>query len=115
MGPILDPEEFKKNLEEKVGRDLDSSDFLIYFEEGKKMFPGKSTWQNPANYPAMRVDLEASNKHCIFYNDSIRCCTVYDIRPSICRDYFCDYLKNSLTPKPKGPDSNVTETPNFEV
>ena len=27
---------------------------------------------------------------CIYFNENTRKCTIYDHRPKVCRDYFCD-------------------------
>ena len=30
--------------------------------------------------------------HCIFYNPVDKCCIIYGIRPSVCKDYTCSYM-----------------------
>ena len=93
LGAVKDEEEFLKNLSMKFGREVKREEVLIDFEEGKKLFPNKQSWQNPNNYPAIKVNTEDPAKYCIFYNKTIRACGIYEIRPSMCRKYECDYLK----------------------
>ena len=42
----------KKIRVEKIERE----EIFVDYEEGKNMFPNKSTWQNQSSYPAFRVD-----------------------------------------------------------
>ena len=93
IGPIKDFETFLKNLSLKLGREVFKKDVFIEYEEGKNLFPKRPMWQIKENYPALRVDLDSTRKFCIFYNQSLRYCTVYDIRPETCINFMCDYLK----------------------
>lgn len=96
IGPHPDTEDFIKNLSEKFGRKIEYKDVFIDYEEGSQLFPNKSVWQSKENYPALRVDSNNPRLPCIFYNTTMRACSVYDIRPKTCREYECDYLsKNS--------------------
>jgi len=95
MGPALDWKEFLKNISLKIGREIGFSEVFYTYEEGSKLFPDRSVWQNPDNFPAFKVDLNSPRKPCIFYNQSIRSCSVYEIRPETCRIYSCDYLKST--------------------
>ena len=95
IGPHHDTEEFIKNLSEKLGREVNEDDVFIKFEEGSRMFPNKSAWQNPDSYPAFRVDFYNPKLPCIFYNTKLKFCTIYDVRPKTCRDYEREYLSNN--------------------
>jgi Fe-S-cluster containining protein len=95
IGPHHDTEEFVKNLSEKIGREINEDDVFIKFEEGSRMFPNKSAWQNPDSYPAFRVDFYNPKLPCIFYNTKLKFCTIYDVRPKTGRDYECEYLSNN--------------------
>ena len=95
IGPHHDTEEFIKNLSEKLGREVNEDDVFIKFEEGSRMFPNTSAWQNPDSYPAFRVDFYNPKLPCIFYNTKLKFCTIYDVRPKTCRDYECEYLSNN--------------------
>ena len=71
------------------------------FEEGSRLFPERSSWQNPNSYPALKIDIEKERKPCIFYNSTLRSCSIYDIRPQICRKYYCQFLFDVLHPVDK--------------
>ena len=95
IGPHLDTEDFIKNLSSKLGREIYEEDIFIGYEEGKKLFPYKTAWQNRDSYPAFRVDFFNPKLPCIFYNTKIKACSIYDIRPQTCREYECEYLSNN--------------------
>jgi Fe-S-cluster containining protein len=95
MGPALDWDIFLEKLSSKIGRDIEFSEVFYTYEEGSKLFPDRPVWQNSNNFPAFKVDLNSPRKPCIFYNQSIRSCMVYEIRPETCRSYSCDYLKSN--------------------
>ena len=88
-------EDFIKKLSLKLGREIQEEEIFINYDEGSKLFPNKSTWQNPESYPALRVDFFNPKLPCIFYNTKIKACTMYDIRPNTCVIYECDYLANN--------------------
>ena len=97
IGPIHDSHEFLERLKQKYpGTELNWDDVFIGYEEGSKLFPNKSHWQNPSNYPCLRVNKDTNVLPCVFYNTAIKCCTVYDIRPQTCKSFFCEYLRNML-------------------
>ena len=95
IGPHSDSSEFLDRLSEKLGREILSKEVFYSYEEGKVLFPNKSTWQNPDNYPCLRLDLLNPKLPCIFYNSSVRACMIYDIRPNTCIEYECEYLSNN--------------------
>ena len=97
IGPHPDAEEFIEKLSNKLGREIEYREVFVDYEEGKTLFPNKSTWQNPNSYPAFRVDFYNPRLPCIFYNTKVRACSMYDIRPTTCQEYECEYLTNSLT------------------
>lgn len=86
MGRIEDYEEFLQ----KVDRTF--SEVFMTYEEGSKLFPEKSVYQDPNNYPAFRLNFLDQGLPCIFYKNNK--CSVYDIRPRSCREYLCQYLKD---------------------
>ena len=95
IGPHHDTEDFIKKLSSKLGREIQEEEIFINYDEGSKLFPSKSTWQNPESYPALRVDFFNPRLPCIFYNTKIKACTMYDIRPNTCEIYECDYLASN--------------------
>jgi Fe-S-cluster containining protein len=91
---VRDGDVFVAKLSQHFGRPVARSEVLIDFEEGRRMFPERSMWQNPAHYPALRSVAEAPYA-CQFYAED-RGCTVHELRPQLCRDYECDWLKDTL-------------------
>jgi Fe-S-cluster containining protein len=92
IGPILDSDEFLERINGKLERRFEKSDIFVEFEEGKNLFPDRSVWQDPGNFPALRVDVGKSQLPCIFYNTHGKFCSVHDIRPKSCQDYFLPSL-----------------------
>ncbi len=92
IGTHGDAEEFVKRVSEKFGREVQFEEIFIEYSEGKKIFPNKSSWQNPNSYPCLRLDFLHPNLPCIFYNNKLGACSVYDIRPTTCATFECDYL-----------------------
>lgn len=95
IGPVNDVDRVLKDLSKKLDRAVLREEVFIDFEEGRELFKDKKVWQEETSYPALRVDLEHSRLPCIFYNNSLKACSIYDSRPGICRNYKCDYLKHS--------------------
>lgn len=96
IGPVTDSERFLADLNAGTGRGYTHQDVFIDYEEGSAMFPDKSTWQSPANYPAMRVLPESKKAFpCMFLDDNMLC-GVHEIKPGICGAYRCPYLDNIL-------------------
>ena len=67
IGPHPDADEFIEILSKKLGREIEREEIFVDYEEGKNMFPNKSTWQNQSSYPAFRVDFYNPKLPCIFY------------------------------------------------
>lgn len=111
IGPIAETEEFLIRLNQKTGRNFQRKQIFIDYEEGKDLFPDKPTWQDSKNFPAMRVDFSKSKLPCIFYNTHAKFCSVHDIRPKTCQDYFCEYLMGEIGMKPKIQDSQDKDSP----
>jgi Fe-S-cluster containining protein len=95
IGPHHDTKDFIKRLSNKVGREIKEDDVFYTYETGRHTFPNKSEWQNPNNYPALKIDLNNTKSPCIFYNTVLKACTVYEIRPKTCAEYECEYLRNN--------------------
>ena len=94
IGPHTDTSNFLEKLSLKLGRSIKKEDVFLDFDEGSKLFPEKINWQNPNNFPALRVDTQNSRRPCIFYNLYTRSCMVYEIRPKTCREFECHYLSS---------------------
>lgn len=96
IGPHDDVEPFLQRLSKKFGREIKFEEVFYTFEEGSVLFPDKESWQDPNSYPALKVDLEKNRKPCVFYNTTLKSCSIYDIRPNTCKNYLCDYLHREL-------------------
>ncbi|MBK9144223.1 MAG: hypothetical protein IPM23_17140 [Candidatus Melainabacteria bacterium] len=97
IGKIHDPERFLKDLEEYLGEPVRYQDVFIDFREGSLMFPERSCWQNPDNYPALRVVSDPKRGFpCRFLKEN-GMCSVHEIKPQTCRSYYCDYLQDILS------------------
>ena len=89
-------EAFLERLRES-GRDAERSNVFIEYEEGRRLFPDRPCWQEPKNYPALRVSAEEAAVPCIYYDTSNARCSVYEIRPDVCRRYMCDPLRHLMS------------------
>ena len=95
LGPIPDSHETLARVQQQFpGIKVTWDDLFISYEEGHKLFPDKSTWQNPTAYPCMRVRPKDEMIPCVFYNMQLRCCQIYNSRSVICKNFKCDYLKS---------------------
>lgn len=93
IGPITDPERFLADLSKKLGQNIKHDDVFIEYEEGHKMFPDKTCWQEKKNYPAMRVIPDKERGYpCQLLSLDMKC-MVHSIKPKVCKEYLCDYLK----------------------
>jgi Fe-S-cluster containining protein len=99
LGPLRDGDvdAFLVDLGRQLGREVSCEEVFIDFEEGRALFLNRSGWQKPANYPALRVRPDVARIPCRFYESSTGACTVHDIRPTLCRNYLCDHLKNVIS------------------
>ncbi len=104
LGPIEDFAEVLKRLEERLGRPVPFAEVFIDYEEGRRLFPGKSSWQDPAHYPAMRVVPDApdapdtpdtpdtlTSYSCAFLKNGK--CSIHDIKPKVCAVFLCEYVQ----------------------
>lgn len=88
-----DVSQFLKLLSDKFGKTVTFDEVFLTYDEGKEIFKESDCWQNPHNYPALRIQTELYKQPCVFYNTALKACSVYDIRPKMCRSYGCDYFK----------------------
>ena len=91
IGPIVDPDAFLARLSEREGREVPREEVFIDYEEGRALFADRPTWQKESSYPAMRPDMADPSLGCRFLGDD-NLCTVHDIRPKTCAQYYCSHL-----------------------
>jgi Fe-S-cluster containining protein len=96
-GPVRDADVFLLDLGRLLRREVSREEAFIDFEEGRVLFPDRPSWQEPANYPALRVLPDVDWIPCRFYDKTAHACSVYDIRPAICRHFLCDHLKSVIS------------------
>jgi hypothetical protein len=97
IGPITDTERFLTDLSAKLGEKIKFEDVFVEYEEGHKMFPEKSCWQERKNYPAMRVIPDKGRGFpCQLLSLDMKC-MVHSIKPEVCAEYLCDYLKETVS------------------
>lgn len=95
IGPVRDAEASLARISQHLGRPLAFGEVFIDFEEGKSLFPERSTWQNPANFPAMRVEMDEAHG-CQYYDHATGGCGIYEARPNLCRGYQCGWLRETV-------------------
>lgn len=93
IGPVLDVDRVVAALSRLFRRTVLRAEVVVEFAEGCALFPERSHWQNRANYPAMRVRLDAAEHACVFYDGG---CTIYEQRPEACRRFVCEALQEQL-------------------
>lgn len=97
IGPIDDADAFLARLSEATGRAVPREEVFIEAEEGRALFPERKNWQAPQNYPALRVVTDHPHRPCRFYDVEGGRCSVYAIRPDVCRRFLCDPLQHLLS------------------
>lgn len=88
MGPIHDTIEVLEGVKKEKPW-VTWGDLFMEFGEGASMYPEKSVYQNTIHYPAMKIIDGA----CAAYNKHLRTCSIYENRPTTCRNYECGYLR----------------------
>ena len=95
IGPLTEDqvEKLLFDLRVMLNRKVERKEAVIDYEEGCDLFPTRSQWQNKNNFPCMRINLSNYRLPCVFYNIGSKKCNIYNNRPRLCKDFFCDYLK----------------------
>lgn len=75
------------------------SDVVIDFEEGQiigeKFFNGerKAVFLSKESYPILRFQIQGPRFACKFLTPNSGKCSIYEMRPGMCRGYLCQYIK----------------------
>lgn len=83
LGPIKDSDALLERYRQKVDQKAERKDLFIEYEEGKSLFPHLDCWQNPKNFPALRVDMDNPAHQCKFLGKFLgddKLCTIHEIR-----------------------------------
>ena len=91
IGKVKDDKELLERVQKKYDKNLTWNDLFIDYDEGSKMFPDKSDWQNKDLYPAMRVRPELEGSPCVFFDNG---CKIHEIKSDVCKEYKCQWLVN---------------------
>ena len=89
IGKVSDDKELLARVQKEYDKNLTWNDLFIDYEEGSKMFPDKSDWQNKDLYPAMRVRPELEGSPCVFFDNG---CKIHEIKSDVCKNYKCQWL-----------------------
>jgi Fe-S-cluster containining protein len=96
QGPVNDTETVLAYLSAESGRAVPYDEVFVEMEEGRALFPDRLSWQNSANFPALRpVSDKAGGYPCRFLAGN-GLCRIYDGRPAMCRTYRCKHLTSVL-------------------
>jgi len=85
-------------------------DLVIDYEEGKILgetfFNDHPVFKKKDTYPILRIQTDGPRFACKFLNINNGKCTIYPIRPQMCKGYYCQYVKTNFLVKLKnGPNS----------
>lgn len=89
----------------KNGVKYKRSDIVIDFEEGKeigaKFFNDHEIFRRKESYPMLRFQVDGPRFSCKFLNNTTGKCTIYHMRPQMCRNYSCTFLTSNFLIKNK--------------
>lgn len=102
LGPI--PEDWIKEtvkfLNKKTGFKYTRHDLVIDHEEGKligeKFFNNHRAFQSKESYPMLRIKANGIRFSCNFMNVQTGLCTIYPVRPEMCKNYYCQYVRKNF-------------------
>ncbi len=95
IGKVPDAKAFLKRYRKTVDKNAKYEEVFIEFEEGKKLFPDRPIWQDPENFPAIRVLMDNVRYPCRFLGEN-DLCTVHEIRSQTCRNFTCAHVNDLL-------------------
>lgn len=109
LGP-LDEDWIRDTLKwfRKKGIQMTREDLVIDFEEGKIL--GETLFKDAANnkifqekkaYPFLRFQVIGPRYACKFMNPKTYKCQIYEVRPNMCRTYYCQYILTNFLVKTK--------------
>ena len=95
LGPLTEDQVEKLLFDLRLtwNRKVERKEVVIDYEEGCNLFPTRFNWQNKNNFPCLRVNPLHHRLPCVFYDPDLKKCNIYHIRPHMCREYVCDYLR----------------------
>lgn len=92
----------------KKGIMIGRADLVIDFEEGLKVGPkffnDHPVFKLKTSYPFLRFKIDGLRFSCVFLNNNSGKCTIYQNRPSMCRNYLCAFVTGNFLVKSKDPN-----------
>jgi Fe-S-cluster containining protein len=94
----------------KINPSIERSDIVIDKEEGMRIgnvfFGGHEAFKSENSYPMLRLQIYENRFICKFLNPKTKRCGIYEVRPEMCKNYYCVYLKkNFLIRTPNNPNT----------
>ena len=108
LGPIDEKwiKSFIQSVHSTNGMTLTRADVVVDFEEGqvmgRELFNDHPVFQDPKAYPFLRMQVYGPRYACKFLNPQTNKCTIYHLRPQMCRGYYCGYVKANFLVKQPG-------------
>lgn len=109
LGPVTE-DCIKKivNYFRKKGMNYNRHDIVIDYEEGKiigenlfKEAHNAKIFEDRGAYPMMRFQVNGPRYLCKFMNPSSYKCQIYEVRPTMCSTYYCNYVTTNFLVKTK--------------
>lgn len=109
LGPV-DEEWIAETIKwfKKKGIPCNRTDIVIDYEEGKilgetifKDAPNNRIFQEKQAYPFLRFQVLGPRYVCKFMNPQTYKCQIYEVRPNMCRTYYCQYVLTNFFVKTK--------------
>jgi Fe-S-cluster containining protein len=109
LGPV-DEEWIRDTIKwfKKKGIPCNRTDLVIDHEEGKilgetifKDAPNNQIFQQKEAYPFLRFQVLGPRYVCKFMNPQTYKCQIYEVRPNMCRTYYCQYIVTNFLVKTK--------------
>ena len=90
------------------GLNFNRQDLVIDYEEGKiigetlfKETGNKNIFQHEGAYPFIRFQVIGPRYACKFMSPLTYKCQIYEVRPEMCRTYYCQYVLSNFLVKTK--------------
>ncbi|NBP15579.1 hypothetical protein EBU95_14465 [bacterium] len=103
----VNEEDIKKiiNHLKKTTPGIKREDIVIEKEEGikigKQFFNNHPVFEHDDSYPMLRLQIFGPRFVCKFLSTKTFMCTIYNYRPKMCQDYYCQYIKKNFLVKTK--------------
>ena len=99
LGPVDEKwiKKIIKYFKSKGFKNITRHDVVIDYEEGKiigdTFFNGNKIFHERTSYPILRIQAVGPRFACKFLNYRTGKCIIYHIRPDMCKNYYCQYVK----------------------